>query len=81
VLALNGVEGLEITPQKGSQKLFAAENNTEALILNVLQQEPMYIDTIIKKTELPPAQIATNLALMEISGKIRNLGGNVYSIA
>ena len=57
-----------------------ASNNTEALILNVLQQEALYIDTIIKKTELPPSQIATSLALMEISGKIRHLGGNVYSL-
>lgn len=71
---------LEITPQKISKKFFVAENETETLILDVLKQEPLYIDGIIKKTELSPSVIATSLALMELSGKIRNLGGNVYSL-
>ncbi|OGZ68992.1 MAG: DNA protecting protein DprA [Candidatus Staskawiczbacteria bacterium RIFCSPHIGHO2_02_FULL_42_22] len=58
----------------------AAENETEKVILQILEQEALYIDNIIAATKLSPSQIATTLALMEISGKIRNLGGNVYSL-
>lgn len=56
------------------------ENETEDLILNVLQEEALYVDDIIKKSKLSPSIIATSLAIMEISGKIRNLGGNTYSL-
>ncbi len=56
------------------------ENETEDLILMALKEGALYIDKIIEKTKLSPSIIATSLALMEISGKIRNLGGNTYSL-
>ena len=56
------------------------ENETEDLILMALKEGALYIDKIIEKTKLSPSTIATSLALMEISGKIRNLGGNTYSL-
>ncbi len=71
---------LEIAPKAFAKQTFAAENNQETLILQTLKEESLYIDKIIEKTKLSPSQIATTLALMEISGKIRNLGGNVYSL-
>jgi len=49
--------------------------------LNVLKEEPLYVDKIIEKTKLNAQAVSTTLALMEISGKIRNLGGNIYAIA
>lgn len=70
---------LGIEPQK-IQKEFFVENNEERLILDALKEESLYIDNIIEKTKLSPSTVSTNLALMEISGKIRNLGGNVYSL-
>ena len=48
--------------------------------MEVLKEESLYIDKIIEKTKLAPSIVSTNLALMEISGKIRNLGGNTYSL-
>ena len=71
---------LGIEPQKVLPKLFVAENEQERAILAVLTEESLYIDKIIEKTKLSPSQIATSLALMEISGKIRNLGGNTYTL-
>ncbi|OGZ63168.1 MAG: DNA protecting protein DprA [Candidatus Staskawiczbacteria bacterium RIFCSPHIGHO2_01_FULL_34_27] len=71
---------LEIESQKFAKQIFAAENNEEKLILDALSQEALYIDAIIEKTKLNASFVATSLALMEISGKIRNLGGNVYSL-
>lgn len=63
-----------------AQDKFSAENLEEKLILNALKEEPLYVDNIIEKTKLKAGAVATTLALMEISGKIRNLGGNVYSL-
>lgn len=81
VLALSGVKGLEIEPQKFAWQIFAAENTEENLILQALKEESLYIDTIIEKTKLQASVAASTLALMEISGKIRHLGGNIYAIA
>lgn len=72
---------LGIAPQKlQKKKLFEAENVEEAAILEALKEESLYIDKIIEKTKLTPSVTATTLALLEISGKIRNLGGNIYSL-
>lgn len=73
------LEDLGIQSFVTTQDKFSAENLEEGLILTVLQQEPLYIDAIIEKTHLSASEVATKLALMEISGKIRNLGGNVYA--
>lgn len=66
--------------QKIIQINIAAENNEEALILEALIEESLYIDAIIEKTKLQASLVSTTLAIMEISGKIRSLGGNTYSL-
>lgn len=73
------VLGIEPIFAKASADL-KAETPQEQLILEALKEESLYIDKIIEKTKLNPSVVATNIALMEISGKIRNLGGNVYSL-
>lgn len=65
---------------KARGRQLTAENNEEQLILQTLQEEPLYIDAIIESTKLNASVVGSTLALMEISGKIRNLGGNVYAI-
>ena len=66
--------------QQTLQSNIEAENNEERLIINALKDQPLHIDKIIEKTKLNASVIATTLALMEISGKIRGLGGSVYSL-
>lgn len=56
------------------------ENKEENLILEILKEEVLYIDKIIEKTKLPASTIASTLAILEIKGKVRNLGNNVYAI-
>ncbi len=63
-----------------THKKIIAENDEEQLILDALKEESLYIDKIIEKTKLTPSVVATSLALMEISGKVRNLGGNIYAL-
>lgn len=78
---------LEISPVSNSIELDTefnhaqAENSKEAAILTALKEESLYIDKIIEITKLPAPVVGSTLALMEISGKIRRLGGNTYTIA
>ena len=56
------------------------ENEEESLILDVLKGGPLYIDKIIEKTKLKASEVASTLAILEIKGKVRNLGGNIYAL-
>jgi len=69
-------------PQKTTGILFAeGKNADESLILNALKEEILYIDKIIEKTKMPASRVASALAILEIKGKVRNLGGNLYAIS
>jgi len=59
----------------------SGENEEENLILDALKEGALYIDEIIKRTKLPAATVTSTLAILEIKGKVKNLGGNVYALA
>jgi DNA processing protein len=52
----------------------------ENLILEVLKEGALDIERIIEKTKLTPSKVASILSILEIEGKIKNLGGNIYAI-
>jgi len=52
----------------------------ENLILNILKEEALELDKIIEKTKLSAATVASTLTVLEMKGKIRNLGGNIYAL-
>jgi predicted Rossmann fold nucleotide-binding protein DprA/Smf involved in DNA uptake len=68
----------EIKKQSGKT---GGETKEENLILSALKEESLYVDKIIEKTELTAAAVASALAILEIKGKVRNLGGNTYAIS
>lgn len=57
------------------------DNEEEAKVLNALSDEPTHIDKIVNDTKLDTATVNATLSLMEMKGKIRNLGGMNYVIA
>lgn len=57
------------------------ETAEENLILKVLKEGALDIDKIIEKTKFSAATVAGTLAILEIKGKVRNLGGNIYAIS
>ncbi len=73
---------LEIEPSHFAEasRDFGVATPQEVAILTALKEEALYIDKIIEKTRLSAPVAGSTLALMEISGKIRNLGGNTYSL-
>jgi len=57
------------------------DNQEEKLILDIMSDEPIHIDKIIFRTKLDTSAVSSTLTLMEMKGKIRNLGGMNYVIA
>lgn len=71
---------LGIEPSMAQRVEVLAASPQENAIFAALQEGALYIDNIIEKTKLSAPVAGSTLALMEISGKIRNLGGNTYSL-
>ena len=67
-------------PLKELSSFYEGETEEENLILNVLKEEVLDIDKIIEKTKLSAAKVASTLAILEIKGKVRNLGGNTFAL-
>jgi len=57
------------------------ENLQQQLIFNALQKGALPIDKIIEITKMPPQEISGVITVMEIEGKVRNMGGNVYALS
>jgi DNA processing protein len=70
-----------LTKPAQEEKRVLADNQEEALILKQLSDQPIHIDKIIRETKLSTTIVNSTLTLMEIKGKIKNLGGNNYVIA
>lgn len=56
------------------EKEIKGETEEEKLILEVLKDEPLSIEEIIKKTKLEAAKVNSGLILMEVNGKIKGKG-------
>jgi DNA processing protein len=50
----------------------------EAQLYQVLSREPMHIDEIRSLTEMPIEKVSSTLALMELKGMVRQVGGMNY---
>jgi DNA processing protein len=60
-----------------AQMLFPTDA-TEALLLDGLSEEPTHIDEVGRTTGLPIATVSSTLALMELKGLVRQVGGMNY---
>ena len=67
--------------QAVSARQIIADSPQEELILNILSQEPIHVDKIMRDTKLDAAAANTTLVLMEMKGKVKNLGGMQYVLA
>ncbi len=54
-------------------------NATEAQLFEVLGHEPLHVDEVLAQTDLPIDQVTATLALMELKGMVRQVGGMRYT--
>lgn len=60
------------------RKIFEPKTNEEKNVWNVLSSDTLHVDRIAKLTKLNPAVVSSTLALMEIEGVAKNIGGQNY---
>ncbi|MFH1486628.1 MAG: DNA-processing protein DprA [Chloroflexota bacterium] len=53
-------------------------NDLELLVLGQLSSEPTHIDELRRKSSLPIATVSSTLAIMELKGMVRQVGGMNY---
>jgi DNA processing protein len=63
-----------------NRQTLPASTPLEATILATLSKEPKHVDVIIKETKLESQIVNSNLVLMEMKGRVKNLGGMMYVI-
>ena len=59
----------------------AAANPTEAALLGVLTREPLHVDEVCRQAGLPASEVLSALAMLELKGAVRQLGGMHYVLA
>lgn len=72
---------LTMVPLQQEARAVVPENETEALLLKQLSSNPVHIDELGRATGLPIAAVSSTLALMELKGIVRQLGGMNYVVA
>src|SRR5512147_2832358 len=81
LLSVNDLmQALDITrvgEQKAVRRAIPADT-TEAKLLSVIGSEPLHVDEIRNQAELPIEKVSAALALMELKGMVRQVGGMNY---
>jgi DNA processing protein len=74
------MQALDLTrmdKQKTARKILPSDE-TEALVLSTLGSEPLHVDEIRNQANLPIERISATLAMMELKGMVRQVGGMNY---
>jgi len=66
--------------RKTGQRELKGETQEEDFILNALKEGALDVDKIIQKTKFSPKTVNSLLSILEVKGKIRNLGGGIFSL-
>jgi DNA processing protein len=81
LLSVNDLmQALDLTrvgEHKAVRKMIPADE-TEARLMSVLGDEPLHVDEVRNQTELPIEKVSAALALMELKGMVRQVGGMNY---
>lgn len=57
------------------------EGEEEVVILQILGRESLHIDEIVQLSKMETGKVNSIITLMEMKGKLKNLGGMVYAVA
>ena len=77
------LEELNLTAvaQQMEMKEIIPESETESILLKQLSTEPAHIDEICQSSNLPVSTVSSNLAMMELKGLVKAVGGMKYVLA
>jgi DNA processing protein len=72
---------LQDIAQYVTNKEILPDSPSEAELLGILTREPIHIDEIAKQSNLTSREISATLVLMEMKGKVKNVGNMMYVVA
>jgi DNA processing protein len=72
---------LTMAVQQIEVKELLPSTETESVILKCLSTEPTHIDDVGRQCGLPIATVSSTLAMMELKGTVKQVGGMNYIIA
>jgi DNA processing protein len=72
---------LTMVSEQAQARAVIPENETESLLLEYISAEPVHVDELRRAVRLPIAQVSSTLALMELKGMVRQVGGMNYVLA
>jgi len=72
---------LTLVEQHQEIRMVVPEDEKEARILKHISAEPVHVDEIGQKTNLPISDVTSTLAMMELKGMVRQVGGMNYVVA
>ena len=76
------LEALELTmvAEQRTARVVLPADAVEAQLFEALGREPLHIDEIRSRTDLPIEKVTATLALMELKGMVRQVGGMQYIV-
>lgn len=69
---------LEMVTEHRSARVALPTEPLERQLYDVLGHEPMHVNDICNQSQLPIERVSATLALMELKGSVRQLGGMIY---
>ncbi len=72
---------LSMIPRQLEMRSVIPGNETESTLIRFLGSQPTHIDEICRLSSLPIASVSSTLAMMELKGVVRQLGGMHYALA
>jgi DNA processing protein len=54
------------------------ENETEKILLDLLDAEPLPVDKLVIQSKLNISVVNSTLSILEMKGYVKNLGGQTY---
>jgi DNA processing protein len=74
------LEALDLTSVSQQRAVRSAlpKDEVESKLLSILSKEPLHVDDIRAQAEMPIEKVSATLALMELKGMVRQVGGMQY---
>jgi DNA processing protein len=72
---------LRLVAQHAQAQSVLSDDPVEAAMLQSLSHDPVHIDDLVRDTHMPVSQVSSVLAMMELKGLVRQVGGMNYVLA
>ena len=77
------VEALNLfmVPQQLEMQAVPPDTDDERVLLKLLSHEPCHIDELIRESGLATTTVSSTLAMMELKGMVKHVGGMQYVLS